>query len=458
MTHWLETYLARLWNRRVSGRPDARRADGLDLGTQIIDGQAGRARVAIPQNRRAEHLALIGKTAQGKSSAIHYCAVQDIAAERGFLAFDLHGETTPFLVAAIADHERVVKKNLSDRLIIIDPTDPVASVGFNPLEQNGDHDRFVQIAEFAQLLKQRWSLDSFGARTDELLRNSLIVLAESGLTLVEIAPLLANAGFRAACLPKVRNAEVRQYFADRYDRASEAMQATMREPILNKTSAFTADRHFRHIIGQARSTFSLQDAMDRGCWVIVRLPKGQLGEQAVTLGSLVLGVAKHALFSRKSRELFTLYCDEIQNLVAYSSGLEAVLSESRKFGVGVVSANQFLDQYPAEMRAAILAVGTHIFFQLSSQDAHQIATALDGGKPLAELLKNLPRRHMVVKTGHERWREVLVPTLRKPQSDPTDLFARSRNRWARLRNDVEAEIENRQRFTRRKTEDLHDWE
>jgi len=42
------------------------------------------------------------------------------------------------------------------------------------------------------------------------------------------------------------------------------------------------------------------------------------------------------------------------------------------------------------MRAAILSVGTHIFFQLSAADAQQIATALDGGKPLAELLKNLP--------------------------------------------------------------------
>ena len=74
--------------------------------------------------------------------------------------------------------------------------------------------------------------------------------------------------------------------------------------------------------------------------------------------------------------------DEIQNLVALTAAASTrYLSEARKFGVSVVSANQFLDQYPPEMRAAILAVGTHIFFQLSSPDAHQIATALDGGKP-----------------------------------------------------------------------------
>src|SRR5205085_5524090 len=117
----------------------------------------------------------------------------------------------------------------------------------------------------------------------------------------------------------------------------------------------------------------------------------------LTLASLLFTVIKNALFTRDKRSLFTLYCDEIQNLVAYGTGIETVLSEARKFGVGVVSANQFLDQYPAEMRAAILSVGTHAFFQLSSTDATQVAQALDGGKPVAERLKNLYQRHAIVK-------------------------------------------------------------
>jgi len=356
-------------------------------------------------------------------------------------------------------HERFRNQDLSDRLIVVEPADLEASVGINPLEGQTVNDRFVQVAEFAQVLRQRWHLDSFGARTDELLRNSLHVLAENGLTLLELAPLLTHAAFRTNCLQNVTNAEVGQYFELRYDEASEPMRATMREPILNKTSAFTGDPRFRHIIGQQHSTVSLLDAMDRGYWIIFNLHKGRLGEQAITLGSLFLTAIKSALFSRTSRALFTLYCDEIQNLVAFGSGLEVILSESRKFGISVVSANQFLDQYPAEMRAAILAVGTHIFFQLSSSDAHQIAAALDGGKPLAEILKNLPRRHMVVKAGHERWREAMVPTVHEPKIDPTDLLNRSRARWARNRSEIEKEIRTRQAMIgRSKAEALNDWE
>ena len=103
------------------------------------------------------------------------------------------------------------------------------------------------------------------------------------------------------------------------------MRATMREPILNKTSAFTADPHFRHIIGQKRSTFSIPDAMDQGHWVIVNLEKGRLGEQALSLGSLIFTVLKNALFTRETRSLYTVYCDEIQNLIAYGSGIETSL-------------------------------------------------------------------------------------------------------------------------------------
>ena len=430
---------------------------GLTLGYRVIDGQIVGQRVALSNSRRAMHLAVLGKTGTGKSSFLRYMAQQDIEAGRGFLFFDLHGDLTPFLLRTIRAHEEQVGLTLSDKLIIIDPTDPVVSVGFNPLEAESPD--FVRIAEFTQVLRQRWGLDHFGARTDELLRNALFVLSSSAHTLLELAPLLTNGDFRATCLKKVSNPEVRDYFESRYDQLSDAMRATMREPILNKTSAFTADPHFRHIVGQTSSTFSVKDAMDNGQWMIVNLAKGKLGEQAITLGSLLFTVIKNALFTREKRSIFTLYCDEIQNFVAYGAGIETVLSEARKFGVAVVSANQFLDQYPPEMRAAILSVGTHAFFQLSSLDAGQIANALDGGKPMAERLKNLSQRHAIVKSSDERWTEIIVPTVHEPKADYGDLVDRSRFQWGRARAEIERDIRERQQVVRHaEKEALDDWE
>jgi hypothetical protein len=459
MNHWLEKILARFWNRRASRHRSSICTRVLDLGFRISDGETNRSRVSIPQNRRAEHLAILGVTGNGKSYLIRFAASQDIAAARGFLAFDIHGDSTPYVMGKIAEQEQVVNEDLSEKTIVIDPSDPNFSVGMNPLEVHDGGNRFLQIAEFSQILKQRWHLDSFGARTDELLRNALYALSESGLTLVELPPFLTHAAFRAACLKKVSNTEIRQYFELRYNRVSDPMRAVMSEPVLTKVTSFTADPHFRHILGQAHSTFSILEAMDKGYRVILNIPKGRLGEQSATLGSLFLTAVKNSLFARKNRDTYTLYCDEIQNFVAFGGGLETILSEARKFGISVVSANQFLEQHPPEMRAAIMAVGTHIFFRLSSADAHLIATALDGGKPLAELLKNLPRRHMVVKTGSERWQEAVVPKLDEPKVDPSDLYSRCRARWARKRTEIEDEIRQRQSIVNRNAnEELNGWE
>ena len=456
----LEKLITITWNRLVApSRRDDVSGSRLDLGFQVIDGEIQRSRAYLPDSKRCEHAAILGKTGQGKSFFLRHLAAQDIRARRGFVFFDLHGDTMPFLLRLIAAEERRTGTDLSDRLIVIEPADPEFSIGLNVLEAQAGQQNYVQLAEFAQILKARWHLDSLGARTEELLRNALHVLADNGLTLLELAPLLTSATFRTACLNRVRNAEVVNYFRDRFDTRSEAMQGVYRDAILNKVSGFTTDQRFRHILGQPRSTFSLLDAMDRGRWVIVNLDKGRLGEQASTLGSLLLAKLKNALFARQRRQLFTLYCDEIQNLVAYDAGLDTLLSEARKFGISVVSANQFLEQYPPQMRAAIMAVGTHIFFQLSSTDADKIASALDGGKRLAETLKNLPKRRMIVKSGSHRPQEVLVPNVVEPEADSADLYDRCRERWARRRTDIESEIRARHQQANRRTEEVLDaWE
>ena len=460
MSSLVEKVIAGAWNRFVTPADEKPSPDALDLGAQMNDQRPGRTRVCLTQRKRTEHVAILGKTGKGKSFFLRHLASQDVSADHGFLFFDHHGDTMPFLLRRVAQEEHRRMTDLSSRLIVIEPGDPEFSVGLNVLENRGEQ-VFVQLAEFTEILKQRWGLSNLGARTEELLRNSLHLLADNHLTLLELSPLLTNEIFRATCLTRSRNSDVTDYFRSRFNRQTDAMQAVYRDAILNKVSTFTSDPRFRHILGQRTSTFSLLQAIDTGCWVIVNLDKGRLGEQASTLGSLLLTKVKNALFSRKRRRsVFTLYCDEIQNLIAYEgSGLDTLLSEARKFGVSVTSANQFLEQYPPTMRAAILAIGTHVFFQLSSADAEKIGSALDGGKKLSELLKNLPNRHMVIKSGHEHWKHALVPNVAEPPADYADLYNRCRARWTKRRAEVEMEIRARaQGAGRTSREVLHEWQ
>src|SRR5262249_30700954 len=148
---------------------------------------------------------------------LRYLANQDVRSNHGFVFFDLHGDTMPFLLRLIAEEELRRRIDLSDKLIVIEPGDPEYSIGLNVLEAQQGQQNYIQLAEFAQILKARWNLDSFGARTEELLRNALHVLADSGLTLLELAPLLTRPAFRAACLRRVQNTEVVSYFETRFD-------------------------------------------------------------------------------------------------------------------------------------------------------------------------------------------------------------------------------------------------
>lgn len=459
MSYFIDQSVANIWNRLTTRGSGFAHRSGLAVGSLMVDGRITSASVTIPHSKRPEHIAILGKTGSGKSMLLRHFASQDISEGRGFVFFDLHGDAAPQLLKLIAAREQVTREDLSAKLIVIEPADRQFSVGLNVIDQSTGQNSFVQIAEFAQVLKQRWHLDSFGARTEELLRNSLHLLADNGMSILELPPLLTSGPFRAGCVRRSQNPEVKDYFALRYDRASEAMQATWRDAILNKVSAFTADTHFRHILGQLESSFSLGDAIDSGYWIILNLDKGRLGEQAATLGSLFLTKLKNALFARRSRHLLTLYCDEIQNLIVFDSGLDTLLSEARKFGVSIVSANQFLDQYPPAMRSALAAVGSHIYFQLSSGDAEKVAGTLDGGRTLTQELKNLPQRHLISKSGHYRPLRAVVPNMAAPTADASNLLDRTLQRWAKRRTDIESAIRQRHQSMRVATSEvLHDWE
>jgi hypothetical protein len=431
---------------RRTERPPVPTAGAL-LGYATSDVSASRVPVRLEDTVRPEHVVMLGKTGTGKTSAMRVVFVDDVRRDYGAVLIDQHGDTAPYALSILADEERRRGVDLSDRVIVIDPSDPAWAVGLNILAATSDADRFIQIAEVTQLLKQRWDLSTLGPRTEELLRCALFVLSSASMTLIELPPLLTNAAFRANCLRSVRNADVVAYFRDRYDVASDAMQAVLRDAVLNKVSQLVADPHFRHILGQADFAVPLVQALDRASWIILNLPKGRLGDHAATLGGLFLTYLTRAIFARRSQRRVSLYLDELQNIVEHTSGIETLLAEARKTGVGIITGNQYLAQFPPAMRAAVLSVGSHIFFQLSAEDAERANALIDGGKPVQKLLKELPAREAIMRRGGQPWQRFRVLPVESPQGNANDLLARVHRRWSRRRTDVELDIQRRVRFS-----------
>lgn len=446
--HW-ETFAVRLINALLGPSvPDY--GPGLSIGQTVGERPID---LIIPMGRRFEHVVCLGKTGAGKTHCLENFAIQHIARREGFLFLDFHGDATEHLVALASEYPEA-----AERLTIIDLTDPQASPGLNPLEINGDdeHAGFARTAELTSILKQRWGADAFGARSEELLRNSLYTLAVNGNTLMELPTLLTSRAFRAHAADAVRNEAVASYWSDRYEPLSDAMKAVFREPLLNKITGFLTDPICRHLLGQTRSTFSFRHAMGTGRWVLVNLCKGKLRDHAHTLGNLIFAKVQFDVMARVTmpegrRRLFSIICDEVQNLA--ENDLITLLAEGRKFGVSLITANQFWEQLPKELRGALLSAGTHVFFRISAHDAAQLAPELAvhaRQKYLAELT-TLPKGEAIVRVGWSAPEHIRVPAhavRRRNDALVERVRALAIARSSRPRAEIEAEIHERRALWR----------
>jgi DNA helicase HerA-like ATPase len=192
--------------------------------------------------------------------------------------------------------------------------------------------------------------------------------------------------------------------------------------------------------------------MRQGHWVLVNLSRGILREHSHTLGNLIFAKLQFDVFARSripmaARRLFSIICDEVQNLA--ENDLITLLTEGRKFGVGITTANQFWDQLPKTLRGALLAAGTQVFFRLSSADAGTLASELSvgGRQRMLRELTALSRGQAMVRVGAEAPQRMILappPASSRTRSAQVDaLLALTVSRSMRSRTEIEHEIRRR---------------
>ena len=118
--------------------------------------------------------------------------------------------------------------------------------------------------------------------------------------------------------------------------------------------------------------------MDEGKVLLVNVAKGRLGEDsALLLGSLVVSTLALAAFSRAElpaddRKPFFVYLDEFHNFTTLV--LANMMSELRKYGVGLTLAHQHMHQLEPDIRYAVLGnAGTLISFRVGPEDGFLLA-------------------------------------------------------------------------------------
>jgi hypothetical protein len=325
-----------------------------------------------PGDRRA-HMYVVGKTGTGKSSLLEGMIRQDVLAGNGLALFDPHGDLAERLYESIPDSRRA-------DLIYLDVPDPEQPFGFNPLEGVPPLRRSLAANGIVEALKKLFD-DSWGTRLEWILRNALLLLLEQPeATLADVVRLFHEKEFRKEAAKRVTNEHVKRFWTTEFEKFGRE-RASAITPIENKLGSLLVDPFVSRILTIPKSTFSPREAIDGGKILLVNLAKGKIGEApAMLFGGLLvtmLGLAglARADTPQNDRRDFFLYLDEFQTFTTLA--LVNMLAELRKYGMGLVLANQFLDQIESEVRSAILGnVGTLVVFRVGATDAEKLVPEL----------------------------------------------------------------------------------
>ena len=179
-------------------------------------------------------------------------------------------------------------------------------------------------------------------------------------------------------------------------------------PIANKVGAFLADPAVRKSLCEPEKPIRFRKAMDEGQIILVSLAKGRVGADiANVVGGLVMTNVLNAAMTRhemplSARRPFFVYADEFH---AFTTGSVAdLLSEARKYGIGLIASHQHLSQADKAVIDAVIGnAGTLLSLRIGAQDAPLIARQI--GDIEARYFPQLPNYRgfaQLMIAGHKR--------------------------------------------------------
>ncbi len=337
------------------------------IGTKT--GLYGAGEIHLPLSERLKHLYAIGKSGTGKSTLLFNLAVQDILSGHGLAVIDPHGD----LVEELLHH---IPRGRTRDVVYLNLADFTHPLAWNPLELQSALPVATQAGHILSACKHIW-FESWGPRMEYLLVNALHALIEAGETLLSLPKVLTDEDFRAEICARIRDPKVRHYFEVEFAALDPRQRAEVISPVQNKIGQLLTHEAIRNVISRRKSSIDLPFMMDNRRILLVNLGKGLIGEEGANLfGSLLVSAIGAAAMARASqvqdeRVPFFLYVDEFHNFSTAS--FAAMLSEVRKYKLGLVLAHQFTGQLSEKVRQAVFGnVATRIILGVGSEDAERL--------------------------------------------------------------------------------------
>ena len=328
---------------------------------------------------RLRHMYVIGQTGTGKSTLLKDLIIQDIKNGEGVCFIDPHGSDIQQILATIPT------ERLED-VIYFDPSYTPRPMGLNMLEYDirfPEQKTFV-VNEMMSIFNKLFDMKTAGGPMfEQYFRNATMLVIddpETGNTLLDVSRVLSDQTFRNLKLSRCKNPTVVQFWTEIAGKAGgEASLANIVPYITSKFDVFLSNDIMRPVIAQKESSFDFRKVMDEKKILLVNLSKGRLGDiNANLIGLIVVGKILMAALSRvdslgKDFPPFYLYIDEFQNITTDS--ISSILSEARKYKLGLCVAHQFIAQLQENIKDAVFGnVGSIATFRVGAEDAKFLET------------------------------------------------------------------------------------
>lgn len=337
----------------------------------------------IPEDRRFEHTHIVAGSGHGKTQTLQYFIAKDLEAvsrgDKSVVVIDSQGDLLNTILKA--------KTLPPERIVLIDPEDiqyPVSlnlfSVGqdrlesYDPLERERLTNSIIELYDFVL-----GSLLSAGmtAKQSVVFRYvTRLMFHIPDATIHTLRELLEPDGtdkYREH-IEKLEGTP-RRFFETEFDSKEFA---TTKTQVLRRLYGVLENQTFERMFSHPVSKFDMFTEMNAGKLVLINTSKSLLKEQ----GTEIFGRFFIALIAQAAQERATLpdydrlpvmvYVDEAQDYFDQNIGI--ILSQARKYKVGMVMAHQYLGQLTQGLQEAFEAnTSIKLAGGVSARDARALA-------------------------------------------------------------------------------------
>jgi hypothetical protein len=296
---------------------------------------------------------LTGGMGGGKTSMIINMMLARALAGHSVILLDTQGDMSTDFISQIppSEHHRIVWLNFGD----LEYPPSLDLLEFISLGKEGNSSRVNEMLvkdiaknELIAIFKKMFGVN-FGPQTEYITRNNITATIETGGTFMEMFRMLIDDQFRDEITMQIRHRAPFAYsfwqtFQTNFN-AGQKIRMTM--PSINKIGSFVESPMIRNILCQGTQNYNFREMMDTGKIVVVTIPKGTLVGAWQLIANLVISKIWLAALSRANvpineRKPCFLASDEADDII--NDNFPIMLSQSRKFRLGIVLGFQYLDQ------------------------------------------------------------------------------------------------------------------